>query len=109
MSELVNAGAFSGSASTSYTPEGIEALPGNYKRESLTYYTALSISHIVLKATDLGLGSVIIGAFDTAKIKKAVGLPETVDILSIVAIGYSIKEPAPRPRLPLDALLLKRV
>jgi nitroreductase len=89
-------------------PDEIENLPEDYKRESLVFSTALSIEHIILKATDLGLGSLIVGAFDAAKIKEAVGLPETVDILSIVAIGYAVKEPAPRPRLPLDSLLLKR-
>lgn len=105
--ELNKAGVFT--IASPDRPGVIENLPEDYKRGSLIFSTALSISHILLKATDLGLGSIIIGAFDAEAIKKAAGLPEGLDILAIVAVGYASKEAAPKPRLPLDELLLKRI
>lgn len=109
VSELHRAGASTRFSDPAYYVGHVGRLSEAYKRESLVYYTALAISHIALKATDLGLGSLIVGAFDEEKIKKAAGLPDAFDILSIVAVGYAAKEVSPRPRLPLESILVKRI
>ena len=52
--------------------------------------------HMMMAATDLGLGSVWIGMFDPASIKKNFNLADGVEPISILAIGYAIGE-APSP------------
>lgn len=44
--------------------------------------------HMVLQATDLGLGTCIIRGFDAKTIQKAVGLPETSRIAVMIDLGY---------------------
>jgi nitroreductase len=76
-------------------------------RASLTMYTAIAITHILLKATDLGLGSCWIGKFNEEKAAAIAGLDERYIVAAIVTIGYAEQQPQPRPRLPLENLLLK--
>jgi SagB-type dehydrogenase family enzyme len=55
-------------------------------------YVFMEVGHCAqnlhLEAVALGLGSVPIGAFDDKKVKKIVKLPENIDPLYIVPIGY---------------------
>ncbi len=47
---------------------------------------------ICLAATELGLGSVWLGAIDRAEIKAALGLDEKYDVTYLVGIGYAAQE-----------------
>lgn len=49
----------------------------------------LSIAHLVLTATDLGLASCILGWFNERKIKMLLGIPKTRRIRLVVALGYA--------------------
>lgn len=49
--------------------------------------------HMMLQATELGIGSVWICYFDAEKIKKAFGLPEGVEPINILALGYTDETP----------------
>ena len=52
---------------------------------------------LCLAATELGLGTVIMGTFDEAGIAKFIGLPENEEIIALVACGYADATPnAPR-------------
>ena len=46
-------------------------------------------THMMLQATDLGLGSVWIGSFDANMIKKEFNLSESVEAVNILDIGYA--------------------
>lgn len=50
---------------------------------------AIVTDHMMLEATDLGLGSVWIGSFSPEEVKKAFSIPDDFDIVSILAIGYA--------------------
>jgi nitroreductase len=54
--------------------------------------------NLVLKATELGLGTCWIGWFDPKKARKALKLPLTHEVVALIAVGYADEEPAPRPR-----------
>ncbi|MEL7658168.1 MAG: nitroreductase family protein [Bacillota bacterium] len=71
--------------------------------------TAISIDHILLKATDLGLGSCWLGAFDESKIKESASLDDRYNVIAVLAIGYPDQSPSPRPRLSVDELLIKEL
>lgn len=53
-------------------------------------------THMMLQAAELGLGSVWIGIFDPKTVKRAFKLPEELEPVSILAIGYA-DEQAPSP------------
>lgn len=53
--------------------------------------------NICLAATDLGLGSIIMGWFRRDAVKEAIGLPEHLEAELIIGVGYPLRaEPARR-------------
>jgi nitroreductase len=72
--------------------------------------TYIAIEHLVLMATALGLGSCWVGAImDQGAIKALLGIPESVIVVALVAVGYPNKVPPPRPRHSLEEILLRPV
>jgi len=70
--------------------------------------TFIAIEHLILAATGLGLGSCWVGAIADKKAMMALfELPDNVNIVSLVAVGYPKAIPPPRPRLPVEKLLLR--
>lgn len=67
---------------------------------------SIATEHIVLAATALGLGTCWVRAFEAEKVERMIGVPEGVKVLSLLTVGYPAEEPAPRPRRPLDEILL---
>jgi nitroreductase len=67
---------------------------------------AISLSHIALKATEEGLGTCWIGAFDQAAAKKLLGIPDDVRVVELMPLGYPASEPAARPRRELDEIVM---
>lgn len=58
-----------------------------------------------LAAHELGLGTVIMGIFDEAKVAEAVGVPEGESVSALVALGYPDEEPAAPKRKELEKIL----
>ena len=48
----------------------------------------ISFEHIMLAATEQGLGTCWIGAFNEKAVKEAVGVPENVRVVALTPIGY---------------------
>lgn len=65
----------------------------------------IACSYAQLAATDLGLGSVWVGAFDNKLADDIVKAPEGVRSVAILPLGYYLKDPPARPRRPLDDLV----
>ncbi len=60
-------------------------------RNGMNYYlvdVGISMQQLVLAATDLELGTCWIGAFDEAKVKKALGVPENIKVVAMTPVGY---------------------
>ena len=71
---------------------------------------AILTDHMMLEATALGLGSVWIGYFKPDVVKQEFALPEGLEPVSILAVGYSDEEPQSptrhrEKRIPLQALV----
>jgi nitroreductase len=49
---------------------------------------AIAIDHMTLAATDRGLGTCWIGAFDPAKVAAAMGLPDGVEPINMLPLGF---------------------
>ncbi len=52
-------------------------------------------THMMLEATDLGLGTTWIGSFDPQKVREVYNVPENYEIISILPIGYPSKDDVP--------------
>lgn len=61
-----------------------------------SYYlvdVGIALEHLVLAATDLGLGTCWLGAFDERLIKKSLGIPEKIRVVALTPLGYPQTKP----------------
>lgn len=65
----------------------------------------IACTFAMLAATDLGLGSVWVGAFDDEAVRKVIGVSKAVNPISILPIGYAKEVPVKRSRRELKELV----
>lgn len=65
----------------------------------------ISAAYVHLSAVDLGLGSVIMGAFDEGSVAKMLSLPGTLRPIIILPIGYQDEKPESTPRREISDLV----
>jgi len=70
------------------------------------FNSAIGTEHIVLAALAFGLGTCWIHLFDPEKVHRLLGLPNTVAVVTLLALGYPAENPPPRPRVPLESIIL---
>jgi nitroreductase len=66
---------------------------------------AISFDHLSLEATELGLGTCWIGAFDQEKVKEVLGIPAKLEVVILMKIGIPDEEPAPTSRKNIEELI----
>jgi nitroreductase len=66
---------------------------------------AIAIDHLVLKATDLGLGICWVCNFDAGLAHKKLQLPDHIEPVAIIPIGYTNIEPPVKLRKPLSEIV----
>ena len=66
---------------------------------------AIVMDHLILAATDLGLGTCWIGAFNEQATREILGLPEEVEPIAFTPLGYPADQPKPKKRKPLEELV----
>ncbi|MDP2960679.1 MAG: nitroreductase family protein [candidate division Zixibacteria bacterium] len=80
-----------------------------YGKRGLELYSiqdaTISASYVHLAAVDLGLGSVIVGAFDEEAVNKILNLPNILRPIIILPIGYPNEEPEITPRRKINDLV----
>ena len=59
---------------------------------------AIAMDHLILAATDLGLGTCWIAAFDPAAAREVLGLPEGVEPIAFTPLGYAADQPRSKER-----------
>jgi nitroreductase len=64
--------------------------------------TAAAVENILLGAVDKGLASCWIGAFDSAAVREALGIPAPIEPIAILPIGYSAESAGRPARRPLS-------
>ncbi|NLM22126.1 MAG: nitroreductase [Peptococcaceae bacterium] len=57
---------------------------------------AIAIDHITLAAADLGIGTCWVCAFEAAKCHKILGLPEHLEPIALLSMGYPLEETPPK-------------
>ncbi len=68
---------------------------------------AIAMDHLILAATDLGLGTCWVGAFDAEEARKVLRLPEDVEPIAFTPLGYPDDQPSHRHKIrkPMDELV----
>ena len=89
---------------------GICGIPeGNWVRRDGRNYadvdSAIVMDHVILSATDLGLGTCWIGAFDPDAARKFLDLRQDMEPIAFTPIGYPADNPGTKRRKPIDELV----
>jgi len=66
---------------------------------------ALAMEHIVLEATELGLGCCYIGSFSERKVKKLLCIPPEKHVVMLLAVGVPAEKPEAAPKKPTKKLV----
>jgi nitroreductase len=66
---------------------------------------AISIDHLILKATELGIGTCWICNFDTERARTLLCLPEHVEPIAIVPLGYTKAERPEKKRKAISEIV----
>jgi nitroreductase len=69
--------------------------------------TALATQNMALAAHSLGLGTVIVGLFDAAKVDQILGVPAGIRVVAILPLGYPEGKPIAPPRKKLSDITFR--
>ena len=80
------------------------------KKQTTDIDASILTDHMMLQATELGLGSVWICYFKPDVIRREFGLPDNLEPVNILAVGYSDEEAAAperhsQTRIPVEELV----
>lgn len=65
----------------------------------------IAVEHITLQATELGLGTCIIGWFNEKKIKKLLHIPNRKHLALLISMGYPADEHREKIRKPFEEVI----
>ena len=68
------------------------------------YDSGIANAYLLLKASELGVDSLVMGIRDAEALRKAFLIPESQEILSVIALGYRTDSPLRPQRKPLDEI-----
>jgi nitroreductase len=110
LKELLVAGVLDDVGQVTYDPlanisNGSSAQSSRFLERS-RFNRAIATEHIVLAALAFGLGTCWIHMFEPEKVHELLKLPDNIAVASLLTLGYPDQDPPPRPRLPLENLIL---
>ena len=65
----------------------------------------LQVANFCLKATELGLGTLIMGIYKENVIREFFNIPENEIIVSVLGVGYPDQDPEARPRKAVEEII----
>ena len=80
----------------------VDETPINYARIDLS----IAASFLVLRATELGLGTVFVAWIYRDKIKEILNIPKNYIIPFVIPVGYPAEDPITKPRKDLNEIIL---
>ncbi len=82
-----------------------QGAPVTDKGDWAMFDLGISMEHMVLAATALGLGTLYIGYFDAPAAAEILGVPPGVSLYAILVVGYAAEASPERKRRPLDEIV----
>jgi nitroreductase len=80
---------------------GFDTRKGKYGRYDVT----LAGANMMIMATDLGFGTCWIGAFDEPKVKEILEIPENIEVIGLITLGYPNENAEVPPRVELEKIV----
>jgi nitroreductase len=80
---------------------GFNTQKGKYGRYDVT----LAGGNMMTMATNLGLGTCWIGAFDESKVKEILEIPENIEAIGLITLGYPGENAEVPPRVELEKIV----
>jgi nitroreductase len=74
-------------------------------RNYLDVAIAIAFDHLIMEATDLGLGTCWVGQFEKDPARKFLGLPKDVEPIVFTPLGYPADEPKEKKRKQVSDLI----
>ncbi|GAB4340659.1 MAG: nitroreductase family protein [Desulfobulbaceae bacterium] len=95
---------------------GRKGVSGYYKGEAITRYgdwklydLGLATQNMLLAAVAHGLGTVVVGAFDHEGAEKVLEVPEGVEVVTLIPLGYPDHRPGPPRRRAREEFVHKDI
>lgn len=73
-------------------------------QHAYTVDLSIAVSFMILEATELGLGTCWLGAYDEDAVKKILDIPDGIRVPAMFTLGYADENPGPRPRKDLEEI-----
>ena len=86
----------------SMEPEG--KMPNGQQRGPIDL--SIAFSFMVLEATELGLGTCWLGAYDEGEVKNILGIPAPLRVIAMTPLGYPAEHPPAKPRKSADQIVI---
>jgi nitroreductase len=80
---------------------GFDTRKGKYGRYDVT----LAGANMMIMATDLGFGTCWIGAFDEPKVKEILEIPENIEVIGLITLGYPNENAEVPTRVELEKIV----
>jgi nitroreductase len=74
-------------------------------QHAYTVDLSIAVSFMILEATELGLGTCWLGAYDEKAVKTILDIPQEIRVPAMFTLGYAEENPGPRPRKELEEVL----
>lgn len=65
----------------------------------------IALEHVALHALELGLGTCWIGAFDEEKVSRILNVPDNLETVILITVGYPKTTPGPTPRKSMKKIV----
>ncbi len=83
-----------------------ESSPTEVLRGAAGMNCSIALTHIMLRAVELGLGTCWIGMYDEDALKERFNIPGQMAVMALLAVGRPAEDPEPRSRKSLEEILL---
>lgn len=80
---------------------GFDQRKGKYGRYDVT----LAGGNMMTMAQSLGLGTCWIGAFDERKVKEILRIPDPIEVIALITLGYPDEKAEVPPRIELEKIV----
>jgi nitroreductase len=80
---------------------GFDTRKGKYGR----YDTTLAGGNMMTMATSIGLGTCWVGAFDRRKVKEILEIPDPIEVIGLITLGYPDEKAEMVPRIELEKII----
>ena len=67
----------------------------------------IAVQNMVIAAASLGLGSCWVRLFNQEQVQQSLALPDHMEALVLLPVGYPAQNPPPRPRLSRDEIMIE--